>query len=244
MYYQVQNGFPNQQRITDAIADWEAKTPIRFVPRTNQNNYVFFRTGGGCSSFVGRQGGRQDITLAGGCPTGAVIHEIGHAVGLWHEQSRKDRDQYITINFGNIQNGLEFNFETYLQQGIDGDEFTNELDFNSIMLYSSFAFSKNGLPTIVKKDGSTYTTNRTSLSNGDVEGIQKMYSGDGPGGDICDGVAEWSPNQSYQPGDRVTYFGNLFERTTNGWNFIGSCGTSNTKSSDTDFKDLNDVDLG
>jgi astacin len=45
------------------------------------------------------RGGRQDIGLASGCGTGATIHEIGHAFGLWHEQSGEDRDRFVKINW-------------------------------------------------------------------------------------------------------------------------------------------------
>ncbi|AXT58445.1 hypothetical protein D1815_22790 [Aquimarina sp. AD1] len=175
VYYAIQSGMPNQARITNAIAHWESKTELRFESRTNQSNYVYFKNGSGCSSYVGRIGGRQDITLANGCSTGNTIHEIGHSIGLWHEQSRKDRDQYIKVVFENIQNGREFNFKTYIEQGQDGNEYTSNLDLGSIMMYGSYAFSKNGQPTITRINGNTYNAQRNGLSDSDVIGINKMY---------------------------------------------------------------------
>ncbi len=180
VYYEIQNGMPNQKRITDAIRHWESKTALRFVKRTNQGAYIFFQKGSGCSSFVGRTGRRQAINLADGCSTGSTIHEIGHAIGLYHEQSRKDRDNYINVLFQNIEAGKEHNFQTYVQRNRDGNEFTNSLDFGSIMMYSPRSFSKNGQPTITRKNGSSYSTQRSGLSNADVQGVNKMYPRNNP----------------------------------------------------------------
>lgn len=58
-------------------------------------------------------GGAQTLSLdsscfrcsATGCLAGTPIHEFMHATGFYHEQSRTDRDQYVTINYSNIQPG-------------------------------------------------------------------------------------------------------------------------------------------
>ena len=175
VYYAIESGLSNKTRVYDAISHWESNTNLKFVERSTQSNYIYFVDGSGCSSYIGMIGGRQNITLASSCSTGNTIHEIGHAIGLWHEQSRVDREDYITINYNNIQNGREHNFYTYEAQGFDGKEFTSYLDFGSIMMYGSYSFSDNGSPTIVRKDGSTFSIQRSGLSSGDKTGINNMY---------------------------------------------------------------------
>ena len=96
--YRLDGSLANEQLVLDAIAHWEANTAIRFVTKTAAHtSWVNFRDAGGCWSYVGRQGGRQDVSLDGAASLGNAIHEIGHVVGLWHEQSRADRDKFITL---------------------------------------------------------------------------------------------------------------------------------------------------
>jgi hypothetical protein len=168
--YEIDGALPSPSRVTDAVAHWNQRTSIHLIPRTNEADYVRFIDGGGCSSSVGHVGGQQTVTLNAACSTGNAIHEIGHAVGLWHEQSRADRDNFVTINSGNIQAGMAYNFDKY-SSGMD----VGPYDFDSIMHYPSWAFSSNGQSTIVKKDGTQIAGQRDKLSNGDLIGVDFLY---------------------------------------------------------------------
>jgi hypothetical protein len=170
------------QHINEAIAHWEQQTPINFVARTSQSNYIEFVRGssaGACSSAVGRVGGRQELKLNtdGDCGRGTLIHEIGHAVGLYHEQSREDRDDHVTIMTANIESGREHNFNKQVSNAHDVATY----DFGSIMHYGAFSFCKKNSsgscigPTIVTKPAGISIGQRTGLSQGDINTVLSIY---------------------------------------------------------------------
>ncbi len=183
IYYVLPANHPKKADIQWAIAHVQASTNLCLVARTNQTDYIQFVDASGCSSSVGRQGGKQNVNI-GACSKGSIAHEILHSAGLWHEQSREDRDNYITINWNNIEAGKEHNFNKHVADGTD----IGTYDYGSIMHYGKGGFSKNGSNTIDIKipPGTAATTigQRDGMSAKDKAGINSLY-GMGPCKEDC-----------------------------------------------------------
>ena len=167
-------GFTGPERVMQAIEHWRQHTPLRFLERTQANRHLFrnwitFRNGGGCSSMVGCRGGEQFITLGAECSKGNVIHEIGHAVGLFHEQSREDRNRFVKIHMDRVAPQFRHNFSQHI---VDANDF-GPYDFGSIMHYPANAFG-GGQVTIEAIGGATIGQ-RVGLSAGDKATIRLMY---------------------------------------------------------------------
>jgi len=169
--------------INAAIADYHKYTCIRFHRRSNERSYIKFYRGSGCSSPVGYRYGRvNSISLASGCwHKGTVIHEIGHTIGLYHEQSRPDRDNYVEIVLNNIASNMRYNFNK--QRASNINSLGTGYDYRSVMHYGKTAFGSGRL-TIRTKDSSMQNVigNRSGFSEIDKKQINLMYCGGNTGG--------------------------------------------------------------
>jgi uncharacterized protein (TIGR03437 family) len=175
MAYVIDADIPNQQRILDGIDHWNTKTPFHLVKRTTEANYVHFTRSttldAACSSYLGMIGGGQAILTTDACPTGSVIHELGHAWGLEHEQIRADRNGNVTVLYQNIDKRFIDQFD----QDLTGSSDAGYYDFDSIMHYGPTGFTRNGLDTIETVPVGIPIGQRIGLSAGDIDGISRAY---------------------------------------------------------------------
>lgn len=216
-----------RSELQKSFDEWTSKTNVRFKERTNESNYVTISSSGSNSNSgvatLGMNGSRGFIRLGTRATAVVIIHEIGHTLGYIHEQNRRDRDNFIRINFNNIQNNAVDQF----YKSNSATLVTSQFDINSTMMYGSYTFSKNGRPTITDLNGNVLPRRQARISSLDIQGTNSIYpkAGGDTGGDsdACNGVEPWSSSKRYFVGDRVTYRGNLFERDFTRWNFIKQC---------------------
>uniref|UniRef100_A0A0N4ZVL3 Zinc metalloproteinase n=1 Tax=Parastrongyloides trichosuri TaxID=131310 RepID=A0A0N4ZVL3_PARTI len=152
-YYVDTNVDPS--KIDKAIQDIEDNTCITFKKygKFSDRSGLRYFFGDGCYSLIGRDGTDhvQDISIGQDCDFNGIIqHETLHAIGMFHEQSRFDRDKYLTIYLDNVSPNQRHNYDIY---GVDESEtFGIPYNYGSAMQYDKQAFSSNGKDTMVPKN--------------------------------------------------------------------------------------------
>uniref|UniRef100_A0A0K0F1K8 Zinc metalloproteinase n=1 Tax=Strongyloides venezuelensis TaxID=75913 RepID=A0A0K0F1K8_STRVS len=154
LYYVSQK--VDASKIEKALKNIENETCIRFKKTENKSQDkpgLFYFNDGDCYSSIGRLYDHklQEISIAENCDTiGTIIHETMHALGSHHEQSRADRNDYLTVLMSNVEEGFENNF--FKTDFSDTISYDVPYDYGSDMHYRTNAFSKNGEPTMLPTD--------------------------------------------------------------------------------------------
>ncbi|MDE0105207.1 MAG: M12 family metallopeptidase [Bryobacterales bacterium] len=170
--YVIDNNVSAEQRQDTllAIRAWNNKTVVSLIPRTTEANYVRFSNveSGLCRSWVGMVGGAQEISLVpGACRTHGVAHEIGHALGLWHEHEREDRDLYVTVLTENVNPDRRDWYEAeYAAVG--------PYDYASVMHYGRWNSGWNAGGVFETIPPGMHIPS-AGLSAGDIDGVARLY---------------------------------------------------------------------
>jgi hypothetical protein len=174
--YTISPKLTNIDRIARVVAYFNQNTPVRFVPWQGQADAIVFEPGDKiCMSYLGKVGGIQPIYLSDGCHDHEIEHEIMHALGFIHEQSRPDRDQYIKINWNEIEPDAIAQFDIAPGE-ITGPVEHRRFDYTSIMLYPPTMFAKtHGAKVLESVTGENIDPVQEGLSREDIDRVYSLY---------------------------------------------------------------------
>ncbi len=174
--YLISPKLPQPQRVEKALDYFRQNTPVKFVPYQNQKDGIIFEPGEkDCYSYIGKIGGLQPIHLSAHCQPQQIMHELMHALGFVHEQSRPDRDQYVQIIWSQIQSDYfsQFAIVPDLLFEIERD---TPFDYRSIMLYPTQAFAiQADRPTMQSLGPEPIAPTQDGLSDEDIRKIRQIY---------------------------------------------------------------------
>lgn len=180
-------------------------------------DYVYVINASVNNSAVGMMGGAQTLRITNWDNKFIIAHEIMHALGFAHEQSRPDRDQYVLIHPEHIIPSELHNFDIMF-----GVATNYPYNFDSIMQYGPHDFTSDGNYTVEPlpqyAQFLTQMGQRTHFSPLDIQQIVSVYGERG---------TEWC-GMTRQP--RKTPKGCFWECTWNGdhphngrWYLCGGC---------------------
>ena len=191
------------ERIRAAIEEWNAKTVITLVERTQETDYVKFARSRGCAAHLGRRGGEQYVWVdEHRCTVDALVHEIGHAIGLAHEHQRMDRAPWLHAHY----NASDLHWRRWLHRAARPH---GPYDYRSAMHYGP------GPAIRIESVPPGIDIPSASLSNGDIDGVARLY-GQTPSATtvatnppgltvLVDGIATQAPATfDWAPGSRHT----------------------------------------
>jgi hypothetical protein len=178
----------NRRLMLEAMDEWNySGADVTFVPRTvglDDDFFIHIQDSDRNSSMIGMRSAGQVLNMINWGSKFIMVHELCHALGYWHEQSRPDRDIFVDIITENIESDHVFNFDmepNWLAQ-------LTPYDYDSVMHYGQFAFTKCDIPTPVLcetiicrvpyQGWQWLIGQRGHLSERDIEDMQNEYGVD------------------------------------------------------------------
>jgi len=163
-----------------AMDELELAADIHFVEGAGLIDHLRIQSSNGNSSYVGQQGGGpQNVNIYNWNYKYIMCHELMHALGMWHEQSREDRNQYIRVNYENILTRYAYNYDIVVGSAAQGP-----YDFESVMHYDQCGFASCACPSSTCRTMTAlppYEAYQNSLgqlshlSDGDRAGLVSRY---------------------------------------------------------------------
>ncbi|XP_067633238.1 zinc metalloproteinase nas-4 [Eurosta solidaginis] len=199
LYYKISSNYSKEEsyNVRAALKAFNESTCLTFVEydvdRHGNLRYINFKKSADmCGTRVGFNPltpiGPHDVVLNAYClgERGVIQHETLHVLGLYHEQSRPDRDKYVQIEYSNIPQKYWPQFIAYPE--IYTTTYNVTYDYRSLMHYSQFAFAKDKTkPSMRGKSGNSLIDRDMGQikgpSKGDLAKINIMYKC-GPGSEI------------------------------------------------------------
>ena len=148
---------------------------LQWVPRISQTDYVAFNLiapdTGACSSSVGRVGSRQAILGDPVCGVSTLVHEMGHAMGLWHVQQDAGASAFVDLKLNRMDPGKRGNnMPIFATRTVGG------YDYNSIMHYSRTSFSAFAdRVTLETKPPGIDVAGTGTYSPADIDALLRLY---------------------------------------------------------------------